>query len=297
MHTKFCLCPPILESLFPLVLWKSCSQFPLAFKPRFPGDSQSLCQIPSLGSLMWDPKHSQQLGNIFGINVLLLVSHPSSGYEIWFYHDSALPLPTISLWFLLCLWMWDIFFWGGGVQFWHPPINHCSTASCKFVLSQEEMSMCPSALPPWTRSEPICYFYCWETVQSMNIPQFVNSFPYWLAFDCFQFRTLHVKLLSTFAKKIDIMCLLPDFCSTSLTYLSALYQGFPSWLSWQRIHLQCGRPGFDLWVGKIPWGREWLPTPVFWPGEFHGLYSPWGHKESDLTERLPLSSYTKKCSS
>ena len=34
------------------------------------------------------------------------------------------------------------------------------------------------------------------------------------------------------------------------------------------------------WVGKIPWRRERLPTPVFWPGEFHGLYSPWGHKES-----------------
>ena len=29
-----------------------------------------------------------------------------------------------------------------------------------------------------------------------------------------------------------------------------------------------------------------LPTPVFWPGEFHGLYSPQGHKESDTTERL-----------
>ena len=29
------------------------------------------------------------------------------------------------------------------------------------------------------------------------------------------------------------------------------------------------------WVGKIPWRRERLPTPVFWPGEFHGLYSPW----------------------
>ena len=27
------------------------------------------------------------------------------------------------------------------------------------------------------------------------------------------------------------------------------------------------RPGFDSWVGKIPWRREWLPTPVFWPGE------------------------------
>ena len=30
-------------------------------------------------------------------------------------------------------------------------------------------------------------------------------------------------------------------------------------------------------------------TPVFWPGEFHGLYSPWGRKESDTTERLSLN--------
>ena len=28
-----------------------------------------------------------------------------------------------------------------------------------------------------------------------------------------------------------------------------------------------------------------LPTPVFWPGEFHGLCSPWSHKESDTTEK------------
>ena len=35
------------------------------------------------------------------------------------------------------------------------------------------------------------------------------------------------------------------------------------------------RPGFDPWVGKFPWRRERLPIPVFWPGEFHGLYSPW----------------------
>ena len=27
----------------------------------------------------------------------------------------------------------------------------------------------------------------------------------------------------------------------------------------------------ETWVGKIPWRREWLPTPVFWPGDFHGL--------------------------
>ena len=53
------------------------------------------------------------------------------------------------------------------------------------------------------------------------------------------------------------------------------------------ICLQCGRPGFNSWVGKIPWRRERLPTPVFWPREFHRLYSPWSRKE--LTEKLSRS--------
>ena len=52
--------------------------------------------------------------------------------------------------------------------------------------------------------------------------------------------------------------------------------------------LQCGRPGFDPWVGKIPWRREWLPTPIFWPGELRGLYNPWDHKESNTAEWLSL---------
>ena len=48
---------------------------------------------------------------------------------------------------------------------------------------------------------------------------------------------------------------------------------------------------FDSWVGKIPWRREWQPTPVFLPGKSHRQrslagYSPWGCKESDLTEWL-----------
>ena len=60
------------------------------------------------------------------------------------------------------------------------------------------------------------------------------------------------------------------------------------WLSWQRICPQCGGPGFNPWIGKIPWRRERLPTPVFWLGEFLGLYSSWSHKESDTTERLLL---------
>ena len=31
-----------------------------------------------------------------------------------------------------------------------------------------------------------------------------------------------------------------------------------------------GRPGFDPWVGKIPWRRKWQPAPVILPGECHG---------------------------
>ena len=42
-------------------------------------------------------------------------------------------------------------------------------------------------------------------------------------------------------------------------------------------------------VGKIPWRRERLATPGFWPGEFHGLYRPWTSKESDMTEQLSLT--------
>ena len=33
-----------------------------------------------------------------------------------------------------------------------------------------------------------------------------------------------------------------------------------------------------------PVEKERLLTPIFWPGEFHGLYSPWDHKEVDMTE-------------
>ena len=55
--------------------------------------------------------------------------------------------------------------------------------------------------------------------------------------------------------------------------------------------LQCKRPGFHPWVGKIPWRRKWQPTPVLLPGKSHWRrslvgYSPQGRKESDTTERL-----------
>ena len=49
--------------------------------------------------------------------------------------------------------------------------------------------------------------------------------------------------------------------------------------------------GFHPWVGKIPWRRAQLPTPVFLPGESHGQkslvgYNPWGHKSWTSLKQL-----------
>ena len=48
-------------------------------------------------------------------------------------------------------------------------------------------------------------------------------------------------------------------------------------------------------LGRSPCRRERLSTPVFWPREFQGLYSPWGRKESDTIEQLSLSLCGMSC--
>ena len=59
--------------------------------------------------------------------------------------------------------------------------------------------------------------------------------------------------------------------------------GLPWWLRWYGICLQCGRPEFDSWIGKVLWRKEWQHTPVFLWGEPHGQrilvgYSPSSQK-------------------
>ena len=62
--------------------------------------------------------------------------------------------------------------------------------------------------------------------------------------------------------------------------------GYPFQYSWASLVAQLVKnlPAMqETWVGKIPWKRERLPILVFWPGEFHELYSPLVRKESDTT--------------
>ena len=78
--------------------------------------------------------------------------------------------------------------------------------------------------------------------------------------------------------------------------------GFPGGTSSKESTRQCrrcNRCGFDPWVGKIPWRREWQPTPVFFPGESHeqrslANYSALCRKESDTTEDLTHTTH-KAC--
>ena len=68
--------------------------------------------------------------------------------------------------------------------------------------------------------------------------------------------------------------------------------GYSRWLSGKESACQCRRRrrhGFNPWVGKMPWRREWLPTLVFTPRKTPGQrslagYSPWGCNELDTTE-------------
>ena len=72
--------------------------------------------------------------------------------------------------------------------------------------------------------------------------------------------------------------------------------GFPGGSDGKESTLKCRRPGFDPWVRKMPWRREWQPTPIFlawkipWteePGQIQSM----GHKKSNTTEYNTVTVY------
>ena len=77
--------------------------------------------------------------------------------------------------------------------------------------------------------------------------------------------------------------------------------GYPLQYSWAPLVAQLVKnlPAmWETWVQSLGWedplDKGKAITPVFWPGEFHGLYSPWDRKESDTTEQISLSSIIMK---
>ena len=73
--------------------------------------------------------------------------------------------------------------------------------------------------------------------------------------------------------------------------------GFPGGIPGKESACKAGDPG-SIPGSRIPWRREWLPTPVFFPGEFHGQRGVWlaiamGLQSQDTTKRLTLSLFWK----
>ena len=66
-------------------------------------------------------------------------------------------------------------------------------------------------------------------------------------------------------------------------------RGLPRWHQQLRIYLQCRRPGFNRWVRKIPWRREWQLTPIFLPGKLQGQRSLSGCSLWGLKSQTQLS--------
>ena len=79
----------------------------------------------------------------------------------------------------------------------------------------------------------------------------------------------------------------------------SVFLGFPCGSAGKKIHLQCGRPRFNPWIGKISW-RSLLPTPIFWPGDSmdyicHGVAKSWTRLRSFILNLYTLSLWIHTC--
>ena len=69
---------------------------------------------------------------------------------------------------------------------------------------------------------------------------------------------------------------------------TTVFLGFPGGSAGKESPCGAGELGSIAGLGRSPGEGKCYPIPVFWPGEFHGLYSPWCHKESHATFTLQL---------
>ena len=127
--TRFCLCPPRLESLFPLVLWKSCKQIWLPSRSDSLGIPSSFVKSPGWEACCWVQNlHNSGKTSLVSLSFSLWVIHPAGMGLIlsWLCPSYCL------LWLLLYLWTWGFFFFFLFSEFQHPPVDGCSTPSFDF---------------------------------------------------------------------------------------------------------------------------------------------------------------------
>ena len=110
--------------------------------------------------------------------------------------------------------------------------------------------------------------YSHHSTQAPLVPlHYMLSFPHFLFLLClfkshFFFRPWQLKFsLKTSSSILGLTHLTPSPCYPEFPVSTSLAQTVES--------VQCRRPGFNPWVGKILWRREWLLAPVFLPGKSH----------------------------
>ena len=121
------------------------------------------------------------------------------------------------------------------------------------------------------------------------VSQALISSPWW----SLSSHTPHTRLL-TATPAVPSVIPLPSLAQ-SLLLIGSFQQSWASLIA-QLIKNQPAM--WETWVRSLgwedPWRRQRLPTPVLWPGEFHGLCSPWGCKEWDMSERLSLACHIQQ---
>ena len=135
----------------------------------------------------------------------------------------------------------------------------------------------------WTSFQKSIKYVCLglfiDSSITMSYISILMSMPYHLLYCSFTVSLLSLYYLSEWQVSQII------FATLAFLPFYMKWQGPTWWLKQWRIFLQCRRQGFDPWVRKITWRRQWLPTPVFLPREFHGQkglagYSPWRRSQT-----------------
>ena len=125
------------------------------------------------------------------------------------------------------------------------------------------------------------------TIQIFNFSQITIS---WIIQDSYKIN-FHILY--------SVLCLVQTFKSKFVSWLRVIWHSILCWLprqlSGKESICQCRRfRRCGPWVRKIPWGRKWIPTPVFLPGKSHGErslagYSPHAHKVRHNLETKPAT--------
>ena len=121
------------------------------------------------------------------------------------------------------------------------------------------------------------FLYCtrnaWKAELNFLI-NFIFAFPVLWAIESVHLDWSLVELINSRYKDNSIWGMLASLVAQLVKNPPAMWETSVRSLSWE--------DPLEKWK---------LPTAVFWPREFHGFYSPWGHKDSDMTEQISLTHY------